>query len=119
MKRFDVHFEFSCLATLTGTHPLVHRARCEYTHRLLDPKLHSKVLWSSLDEMGVRDSGWMDVNFSSEVLSNYYSSLGKKMHLMDRSDEAPLVTPAEYGHGELFYFTGTFLMQSVELNLGR
>jgi hypothetical protein len=31
---------------------LVRRRKREYTHRLLDPKLLSKVLWRNLDEMG-------------------------------------------------------------------
>jgi hypothetical protein len=55
---------------------LVRRAKCNNTHRLLDPKLPSKVLWRSLDEMGVRDSSGSDVIFTSEELSNYYSSTG-------------------------------------------
>jgi hypothetical protein len=57
--------------SLTST---FHRVKREYTNRLLDPKLPSKVLWLNLDEMGVRDSGGSDVIFSSEELSNYYSS---------------------------------------------
>jgi hypothetical protein len=105
MKRFDVHFEFSCLATLTSTHPLVHRARCDYTHQLLDPKLPSKVLWRNLDEMGVRDSGGSDIMFSFKELSNYYSSLGEDDAPMDQLHGAPLVTPSKYGHDELFSFS--------------
>jgi hypothetical protein len=62
---------------------LVCRAKRKYTHRLLEPKLPSKVLWRNLNVMGVRDSGGSDVIFKSEELSNYYSSLGEDNAPMD------------------------------------
>jgi hypothetical protein len=85
-------------------------------HRLLDPKLASRVLWRNLDGMGVRDSGGSDVIYSSEELCNFYSSLGEDDAPMDRSQGAPPVM-------DCFLFpmllTGRFLMQSVVLNLRR
>jgi hypothetical protein len=49
------------------TRNLVRRVKRKYTHRLHDPKLPSRVLWRSLDEMEVRDSGGSDVIFSFNV----------------------------------------------------
>jgi hypothetical protein len=60
------------------------------------------VLWRV---MGVRDSGGSDVIFSFEELSNYYSSLGEDVAPMDQLHGIPLVTPADYGHDELFSFS--------------
>jgi hypothetical protein len=84
------------------------RAKRDNIHRLLDPKLPSKVL--CLGEMGARDSGGSDVIFTSEEMSNYYSSSGHlRSHL-------PIMAMMNY-----FLFprllTGRFLMQSVEQNL--
>jgi hypothetical protein len=84
---------------------LVRRAKREYTHRLLDLKLPSRVLWRNLDKMGVRDSGGSGVIFSSEELSNYYSSLEEDDASMDRLQRAPSATPADCGHVGLFYFS--------------
>jgi hypothetical protein len=83
---------------------LVHRAKRKYTHRLLDPKLPSRVWWS-LDEIGFRDSGGSGVVFSSKEPHNYYLSLGEDYAHTDRSQGPPPATPAECGHGELFSFS--------------
>jgi hypothetical protein len=101
---------------------LIRRAKREYTHRLLDLKLPSRVLWRSLDKMGTRDSGESIVIFSSGELSYYYSSLGEDDAPMDRSQGASPAIPADCGYDGLFYFsnvTDMLLMQSVELNLWR
>jgi hypothetical protein len=79
---------------------LVRRAKLEYTNQLLNPKLPSKVLWRNLDGMGVRDSGGSDVIFSSQELSNSYSSLGEDNAPMARSHGEPSATPAGCDHGD-------------------
>jgi hypothetical protein len=108
-KKTDAIKSISFIMLSKKTRNRVCSTKREYSHRLLDPMLPSRVLWRYL---GVRNSGGSAIIFSFEELSSYYSSLGE--------DSVPPVTPADYGHSQLYSYSNvTFLMQSVELNRGR